>query len=134
MDDKSKQEEPRKSIDEIEPCTIEDIIIDNIATKKVRLMVELKDGTSKEVRCTFRKLDMQESLVLGSIEMSNKGTQLYQRRLLHIASIEPKFVDPDKNEKWWKDNKITEGFVRNYATIINDFAGKNNFLLQEPNP
>lgn len=130
---KKKATKP-KTIEELEPCSIEDIILDNIAIKKVRLKIEGKNGTSKEVRCSFRKLDMQESLILGTMALSSEGTQNYQRKILSVVSLEPKFADPDVDSQWWKDNKIDDGFVRNYVRIINDHAGKNDFLLTEPNP
>lgn len=124
-DNKEKKEE-KIDWSKIEPATLEDITVDNIVTKRLRLNVELKNGGKKTIFVEFRKLNIKESAVLAAFDFNSDGNQHYQRNILHIASITPKFPEPNE-EKSWKG--IDSGFMANYVKSINQYATKNDFLF-----
>lgn len=123
-----EEKEKEKEIDwsKIEPCTIEDIIISNIATK--RLVLKFNNGKEdKQVFVEFRKLDMEEGTILGNIDYQNDNNRIYQRKILHMASLVPKFPK-DTDLEAWNKIKLDNGFINNYVRKINEYANEDNFL------
>lgn len=115
-----------KAIDlsQLDPCTIEDIIADNAATKSIALRIHPKGKESKMVRCTFRKLDIVEAIEIANNDLSAKGTDQYRRNLISKASVEPAFKD-GTDESF---EGVDFAFQKNYTDKINAFIGMNDFL------
>ena len=112
------------NLSELDPCTIEDIIADNTATKSIAIKIHLKGQEPKHVRCTFRKLDIVEAIEVANNDLSAEGTSQYRRNLIAKASVEPKFKD--SSEASFKG--VDFAFQKNYTDKINAFIGENDFL------
>lgn len=122
-----KDEKSEKEIDwsKIEPCTIEDIIVSNIITKKSVLKIKPKNGAEKEVFVEYRRLNVGESAELSQFDFTKNGNDSYERKILYMASLVPKFPKPTDNEAW---TKIDHAFRTNYLKKVNEYANQNDFL------